>query len=294
MPETNSCAHRAMRIRSFASPLLGVSLVLSACGGGDEGDAPASLPTTPANGGNTPLRRESAGNLRRTASHRPPCRPSCAPTSRQEPAASAISLPTQGATVTSATPVAAGDVGNTLGDYCQVRGTIAPVDPASRRINFAVNLPETWNNKTIQFGGGGFNGTLIDGTEQVRFGPADKPAPLALGYATFGDDGATSRGSITDGTFATNDEQLANYGGQSLKKTRDVAQALIQRAMASRRKSLLPRHLHRRARRADRHPALAADYDGVIANEPALNYTGTRLSTWRSAARCTTMAAPAG
>ncbi|REN07061.1 tannase/feruloyl esterase family alpha/beta hydrolase, partial [Mycobacterium tuberculosis] len=85
-------------------------------------------------------------------------------------------------------PVAASDAGNTLGDYCRVRGTIQPVDPSSQSINFAVNLPEKWNQKTIHFGGGGFDGVLIDGTEVIRFGPAGKPAPLALGYATYGDD----------------------------------------------------------------------------------------------------------
>ena len=80
--------------------------------------------------------------------------------------------------------MAATDAGNQLGDYCRVRGTIQPVDPASQLINFAVNLPEKWNQKTIHFGGGGFDGVLIDGTEVIRFGPAGKPAPLALGYAT--------------------------------------------------------------------------------------------------------------
>ncbi|PMW46713.1 tannase/feruloyl esterase family alpha/beta hydrolase, partial [Pseudomonas sp. GW456-11-11-14-LB2] len=89
--------------------------------------------------------------------------------------------------------------------------------------HFAVNLPEEWNQKTIHFGGGGFDGVLIDGTEVIRFGPAGKPAPLALGYATYGDDSGHQSSSITDGKFAANDEQLANYGGQSLKKTRDVA-----------------------------------------------------------------------
>jgi feruloyl esterase len=56
-------------------------------------------------------------------------------------AASAIGLPTGGATVATATPVAADAAGNLLGAYCRVRGSIAPVDPSAPVINFAVNLP---------------------------------------------------------------------------------------------------------------------------------------------------------
>jgi feruloyl esterase len=190
-----------------------------------------------------------------------------------------IALPTQGAQVTEAAAVAATDAGNALGDYCRVRGQILPIDPLAPVIQFAVNLPRTWNRKVIHFGGGGFDGTLIDGTEPVRFGPIDQPAPLALGYATYGDDAGHQSDSITDGSFALNDEALANYGGESLKKTHDIARLLVTRFYGSApvkayflgtstggRDALL--HIQR----------WPDDYDGVIANEPALNYAGTRLS----------------
>jgi hypothetical protein len=273
---------------------IGVSLVLAACGGGGGGNGSGGffLPTSPATGGNTPPDSNppagdpsgSPGNLPDTPPDNPPPPPvtpvvSCADLSGKSLPASLISLPTQGATVTSATPVAAADVGNTLGDYCRVRGTIQPVDPSAQLINFAVNLPEKWNQKTIHFGGGGFDGVLIDGTEVIRFGPADKPAPLALGYATYGDDSGHQSGSITDGKFAANDEQLANYGGQSLKKTRDVAQALV-----FARYAVKPKHAYFLGTSTGGRDAMSyiqrwpLDYDGVIANEPALNYTGSRLS----------------
>ncbi|WP_395320622.1 tannase/feruloyl esterase family alpha/beta hydrolase [Variovorax sp. UC74_104] len=260
---------------------IGISLALAACGGGGGGGGGsfAFLPPTstpPAGSGDNP----PAGDLPDNPPP-PPVQPvtSCADLAGRSLPASLISLPTQGATVTSATPVAASDAGNTLGDYCRVRGTIQPVDPNSQSINFAVNLPETWNRKTIHFGGGGFDGVLIDGTEVIRFGPAGKPAPLALGYATYGDDSGHQSGSITDGKFAANDEQLANYGGNSLKKTRDVAQALV---LA--RYGVAPRHAYFLGTSTGGRDALSyiqrwpLDYDGVIANEPALNYTGTRLS----------------
>ena len=260
---------------------IGISLALAACGGGGGGGGGgfAFLPPTstpPAGVGDNPPAGDPPDNT-----PPPPVQPvaSCADLAGRSLPASLISLPTQGATVTSATPVAASDAGNTLGDYCRVRGTIQPVDPNSQSINFAVNLPEKWNQKTIHFGGGGFDGVLIDGTEVIRFGPAGKPAPLALGYATYGDDSGHQSGSITDGKFAANDEQLANYGGNSLKKTRDVAQALV---LA--RYGVAPKHAYFLGTSTGGRDALSyiqrwpLDYDGVIANEPALNYTGTRLS----------------
>ena len=268
----------------YAIGLSLLSLILAACGGGGGGGgggAVGLLPTTPPAGGNNPPAGNPAANDQPANPSPPPVLPAvaCADLNGKSLPASLISLPTQGATVTSATPVAAGDTGNTLGDYCRVRGTIQPVDPSSQSINFAVNLPEKWNQKTIHFGGGGFDGVLIDGTEVIRFGPAGKPAPLALGYATYGDDSGHQSSSITDGKFAANDEQLANYGGNSLKKTRDVAQALV-----FARYAVKPKHAYFLGTSTGGRDALSyiqrwpGDYDGVIANEPALNYTGTRLS----------------
>jgi len=42
--------------------------------------------------------------------------------------------------------------------YCKLLGEIAPVDPAAPPIRFEVILPEQWNGKAVQYGGGGFNG----------------------------------------------------------------------------------------------------------------------------------------
>ncbi|WP_280815528.1 tannase/feruloyl esterase family alpha/beta hydrolase [Variovorax sp. TBS-050B] len=257
----------------------GMSLLLAACGGGGGGGGGGGffLPTVPPVSGNgNPSQDDPPDN--------PPAPPvvpvlACAELAGRSLPASLIGLPTQGATVTSATPVAAGEAGNTLGAYCRVRGTIEPVDPSSQRIHFALNLPVQWNRKTIHFGGGGFDGVLIDGTETLRFGPAGKPAPLALGYATYGDDSGHQASSITDGRFAANDEQLANYGGLALKKTRDVAQALVLAHYGEKPKKAYFLGTSTGGRDAlgyvQRWPE---DYDGIVANEPALNYTGTRLS----------------
>lgn len=259
------------------------AVALSACGGGGGGGGgfPVLPPNPPGHGGDPGTQPPGGGDGEPVPAPEQPVTPvlGCTELAGRTIAAAQIGLPTQGATVVSATPVAAGDSGNTLGSYCQVRGTIQPMDANAPVINFALNLPEAWNRKAIHFGGGGFNGRLIDGTEPVRFGPADKPAPLALGYATFGDDSGHQSSSITDAKFAANDEALANYGGNSLKKTHDVAMALIRLRYAR-----APQHAYFLGTSTGGRDALLhiqrwpADYDGVVANEPALNYSGTRLS----------------
>lgn len=270
------------RVRRAAVVLCLPSLltVLAACGGGGSGGGFAALPLTAASApGATIAASDPADDAPAPSPDAAAPRLSCADLGGLRIPASVLGLPTGGGTVTEAKAVAAGDAGNLFGAYCKLRGTIQPVNPASPGIQFALNLPQGWNRKTIHFGGGGFDGRLIDGTETIRFGPADKPAPLALGYATYGDDSGHQSSSITDGSFAADDEALANYGGQSLKKTRDAAQWLVQAYYGD-----TPRKAYFLGTSTGGRDALAyiqrwpGDYDGVIANEPALNYTGTRLS----------------
>ena len=145
------------------------------------------------------------------------------------PAAS-IGLPTTGAVVTSTVLVPAAGTGvAAVAEYCKVLGDINPVDVKAPKIKFQVNLPANWNNKAMMFGGGGYNGVIATGLGNVPAGPADKPAPLARGYATFGSDSghqANANGS-RDGTFGANDEALKNFSSDALKKTRDAAMTII-------------------------------------------------------------------
>jgi len=75
-----------------------------------------------------------------------------------------IGLPSGPALIASATverlPALPGAAEPTIA-YCKVLGEIAPLDPAAPPIRFEVNLPEQWNGKAVQYGGGGFNGVLI-------------------------------------------------------------------------------------------------------------------------------------
>ncbi|KQP13131.1 tannase/feruloyl esterase family alpha/beta hydrolase [Pseudorhodoferax sp. Leaf267] len=145
-------------------------------------------------------------------------------------AANAIGLATTGAVVTSTQVVpAAGTGAAAIGEYCKVLGSIQPVDSTAPKILFQLNLPATWNSKAMMFGGGGYNGTIATGVGNVPAGPADQAVPLGRGYATFGSDSGHQANATTsrDGSFGTNDEALRNFSGDALKKTHDVAKALI-------------------------------------------------------------------
>jgi feruloyl esterase len=144
--------------------------------------------------------------------------------------AGAIGLPTTGGAVTSATPVTASGTGAGLvAEYCRVSGSIFPVDPAAPNILFRVALPTAWNQKALMYGGGGFDGSIPNVVGNVPAGPTNKALPVTRGYAVFASDSghqAGVRGSL-DGSFGLNDEALANWGGDALKKTRDAAMYVI-------------------------------------------------------------------
>ena len=108
-------------------------------------------------------------------------------------APSAIGLPTRGARLDTVTVVRA-----TLStpEYCRVLGAILPVDTSAPVIQFQVNLPVVWNQKSMQFGGGGYNGSLITGEGNVPHALANASTPLQRGYVTYGSDsGHASAGS---------------------------------------------------------------------------------------------------
>ena len=195
----------AIENRLSATAVAAVLLFLSGCGGSDGGNA--IVPPPPA-----------------------PVAKSCAELNGLTIPAASIGLPTTGAVVTSTTLVPAAGVGvAAVAEYCKVLGDINPVDVNAPKIKFQVNLPGNWNNKAMMFGGGGYNGLIATGVGNVPAGPADKAAPLARGYATFGSDSghqANANGS-RDGTFGANDEALKNFASDALKKTRDAAITII-------------------------------------------------------------------
>lgn len=160
--------------------------------------------------------------------------PECAALDHMKIPASVMSLPTTGGLVESVSDTTSVVSGQTV-EFCQVDADLFPVDPAAPDIRMSVDLPFGWNHKALMFGGGGFDGTVPDLTENVPFGPTGQPAPLALHYATFASDSGhvqspTAPPSL-DGSFGMNDEALNNFAaGDALKKTRDASLFLIRHA----------------------------------------------------------------
>jgi feruloyl esterase len=186
-----------------------------------------------------------------------------------------IGLPTNGALVQSAAMIPATATGNLNGDYCRLTGVIRAQSAGTPDIRFEVNLPSRWNGRALQFGGGGYSGVLVTGTGPMPFSP--NRAPLARGYATFGDDSGHN-GTSSEAKFGLLEEAVTNFGYAHLKKAHDVALALIERGYGK-----PPEHMYFAGGSTggregytviQRYPD---DYDGVIANSPALNFSGVRL-----------------
>jgi Tannase and feruloyl esterase len=190
-----------------------------------------------------------------------------------------LGLPTNGATVVSAAFVTATDAGNTNGEFCKVLGGIHAVDPTAPDIKFEVNLPTRWNNRMLQMGGGGFDGTLVTGLGGASNQIPTSPTPLALGYVTLGSDSGHETAGGFDGRFALNAESFANFGRLQIKKTHDVAMTLVQK-----RYGTSPRHSYFIGGSQGGHEALIAalfypaDYDGIVAHYPAYDITLMHLA----------------
>jgi hypothetical protein len=148
----------------------------------------------------------------------------CANLSGMAIPASAIGLPTTGGSVTSAAAVAAT---GTVAEHCLVNAAIFPVDPSAPNILFRVALPTSWNQKALMYGGGGFDGTIPSVVANVPSGAGT--LPVTRGYAVFASDSGHQAGPLgsLDGSFGLNDESLANWGGNALKKTRDAAMYVV-------------------------------------------------------------------
>jgi hypothetical protein len=151
--------------------------------------------------------------------------------------------------------------------HCLVNGRLLPIDTSStaQPIRFAVALPATWNRRAIQLGGGGMNGTV----------PRVAGSDLRQGYATYGSDSGHAR----DPAWALNDEAIRNLGYAQMKKTRDVAMVLIERAYGRRPEFNYYVGGSQGGREgltvAQRYPE---DYDGVLATVPIVGFSSLMLA----------------
>ena len=202
--------------------------------------------------------------------------------------ASAIGEPVGDVTLAAPRWVAATD---TLQARCEVDGSIAPVDTAGDRqpINFRVWLPADWNHRAVQQGGGGMNGSIPD-LSGARY-QHRRAVATQLGFVTYGSDSGhqsggqrgpgrtTGAGGAAAQDWALNDEAMKNLGYTQLKKTHDAAMVLIERVYGER-----PRYNYFTGTSQGGREALTvaqrypADYDGIIANVPIVNFSSLMLA----------------
>jgi Tannase and feruloyl esterase len=234
-------------------------------------------------------------------------------------AAADIRLPTGGAHVTSAKLIAAqGEKGtpNYLPEYCEVFGVIEPHDPKAGVINFGVAIPTEWNGNAMQIGGNGMLGFVPwlaalnrDGAGSPA-GPAYPPNaayPLALGYATYGDDSGHKVGTGTapgapggvvatqgqatmggappamDFSWVSNRETWLNFTYQNIRKDHDASFGIIRTLYGRSPKETYftgESHGGRQAMEAvARYPE---DYDGVFVSVPLAYLTEMWVSGLRN------------
>ncbi|TWB81107.1 tannase/feruloyl esterase family alpha/beta hydrolase [Bradyrhizobium sacchari] len=168
--------------------------------------------------------------------------------------------------------------------FCKVLGHIDPVDPKAPPVKFQVNLPVEWNGRSVQYGGGGFNGVLITGLALPPAYPFDKPSPLARGFVTYGTDSGheTKPGELPQ-LFALNDEAFENFAHRAYKKVRDAAVTLMERAYGKKPEKMYFMGSSEGGREgltmAQRYPD---DFDGIFARVPVINWVGLQHAGMRS------------
>ena len=200
-----------------------------------------------------------------------------------------IGSPSGAASVTSATWVAAAElaiaergptpaarINPATPGFCKVLGRIAGVDASAPAINFQVNLPGQWNGRSVQYGGGGFNGVLINAQGLPPAAPFDSASPLSLGYVTVGtDSGHQNQPGQPPQVFALNAESLVNFAHASYPKVRNASVALMQRAYGRAPAKLYFMGSSEGGREgltmAQRYPD---SFDGIFARVPVIHWTG--------------------
>lgn len=153
--------------------------------------------------------------------------------------------------------------------YCRVMGFIAP------EIRFEVALPASWNLRLAMIGNGGFAGEPLDAPGRR----ATREAALAKGFAFTQTNTGHDAAVEPLGTFAVTPQKVVDYAFRAVHLTavsakaianlyyaRPVARAYFMGCSTGGRQALIS---------AQRFPA---DFDGIVAGAPVLDFTGTMLN----------------
>ena len=186
-------------------------------------------------------------------------------------APSSIGEPVSGVTIASPVWTPATDTAPAL---CTVDGSIAPVTDGGKPINFRVALPATWSLRAVQLGGAGMNGTVpnVGGG-----GGRGNPLSPTHGIVAYGSDSGHRVNDPPE--WALNDEAIKNLGFMQMKKTHDAVMVIVERVYGRTPQVNYYIGASQGGREAltvaQRYPA---DYDGIIANVPIVNFSSLMLA----------------
>jgi feruloyl esterase len=175
----------------------------------------------------------------------------------------------RGITITSAVSVPAGSFtlpGAAAGTTVQVPAFCRVAATVDREVRMELWMPRQWNRKLLAAGNGGMAGAIL-------FAPMVKP--LQLGYATSNTDTGHQAAANTDGEWALgNYERVVNFGDRATHLMAEADKVILNAFYNAQ-----PAHSyfngcsqggHEAMIEAQRYPN---DYDGVIAGDPANNWT---------------------
>jgi feruloyl esterase len=169
---------------------------------------------------------------------------------------------TQGGQINTAQVVPAG---GGLPEYCQVKGTLEPA------VNYELRLPTTtWNGKFLHVGGGSRCG-------DIRISSGN--SALVRGYAIVNTDCGHIKNPADDCDFGYNNDQAEiDYGYRAVHIVTDAAKHLIKDFYSRPPKFSYFQGCSTGGRQAlievQRFPK---DFDGVIAGDPIMYYTGQSI-----------------
>src|SRR5258708_11609507 len=160
--------------------------------------------------------------------------------------------------VTEAVSVPASASGPITVAHCRVAGVIGT------EIRFSRLLPDTWNQKFLMGGGGGFVGTVQNQAQAV----------VNAGYATVGTD-TGHQGGVTEARWALNNlERQLNFGYLAVHRTAEVAKAIVRSYYGTSETRSYFSGCSNGGRQAlmeaQRYPD---DFDGIVAGAPAYDFT---------------------
>ena len=154
-------------------------------------------------------------------------------------------------------------------EHCEVLAAIPPQTEDGYPINLRVVLPSDWSGRTVQFGGGGYNGFIPPHDGATWQTPEAKKNFPFKRHATFSGDSGHQSDSLFSASFALNKEALMNYAGESIKKTRDAAMAIIKAYFGKMPEKTYFVGFSNGGREAlvaaEKYPQ---DYDGILAGDP--------------------------